>query len=298
MIIRKLKNFIKKPGNFFRYRSYRIRKAYYILNKFFHFKTSNLRKIDQKINSSLFEKGFLKIEDNELKKFNICFNEIQKEIKNKLNNIDYKLNHNIPINEILNSKDFSINSKSFLLATNKKLIKIVSNYFGYIPILTYISYWVSSNKKKILGTSQEYHLDHEDIKQLKGFYFLENIEKKNGPTIILQKKQSLDLVKHIGYTTKKNQKRINKNLANKYINKSTEIYLTGNKGTLYLVDTSVCFHKGSEKSEKSRKILAFQYLSPFATSFDLNWKNSDILDKPNWKKNNLKQFQKYLVGLI
>lgn len=298
MILRKIKNFIKRPGNFFRYRSYQIRKAYYILIKFFHFKTLNSRKIDQKINSSLFEKGFLKIENKELKKFNIFFNEIQNEINNKLKNRIYKLNHNIPMNVILNSKDFSINSKSFSLATNKNLIKIVSNYFGYIPILTHLSYWLSLNKKKILGSSQEYHLDHEDIKQLKGFYFLDNVEKKNGPTIILQKKQSLDLLMRIGYTTKKNQKRINKNLANKYIKKSTEIYLTGKKGTLYLVDTSVCFHKGSEKSKKSRKILAFQYLSPFSTSLDLNWKNSDILDKPYWKKNNLKQLQKYLVGLI
>lgn len=296
MIIKKFKNFIKKPGNFFRFRSYRIRKAYYILNKFFHSKTLNLRKVDQKINSSLFEKGFLKIENKELKKFNISFSEIQKEIQNKLDNSEYKINHNLPINKILNSKDFSINSKSFLLATNKNLIRIVSNYFGYVPILTHLSYWVSSNKKKLKGTSQEFHLDHEDIKQLKGFYFLENIEKKNGPTILLQKKQSLDLIMQIGYTTKK--KRLDKNLVNKYVDKSSEIYLTGKKGTLYLVDTSLCFHKGSEKSEKSRKILAFQYLSPFATSFDLNWKNSDILDKPYWKKNNLKQFQKYLVGLI
>ena len=115
---------------------------------------------------------------------------------------------------------------------------------------------------------------------------------------MLQKKKSSDLISKINYTTNKNQKRLKKDIINKYVKKSAEIYLTGKKGTLYLVDTSVCFHRGSEKSEKNRKILAFQYLSPFATSLDLNWKKSDILDKPHWQRNNLKKYQKYLVGLI
>lgn len=297
MIFTKLKTFIKKPGSFFRYRSFKIRKAYYVVNKFFHYETLNLRKVDQKINSSLFEKGYLKIENQELEKFNIHFKEIQKEIKNKLKNSKKKINYERPVNTILSSKDFSINSKSFLLATNKNLLRIVSNYFGYIPLLTHLSYWFSPNTKKLKGSSQEFHLDHEDIKQLKGFYFLENTKIQNGPTILLLKKKSQDLISKLNYKTNKNQKRLNKT-EEKNIKESDRIHLTGKKGTLYLVDTSVCFHKGSEKSEKNRKILAFQYLSPFATSFDLNWKNSDILNKPYWKKDKLKKFQKYLVGLI
>ena len=112
MIFTKLKTFIKKPGSFFRYRSFKIRKAYYVLNKFFHYKALNLRKVNQKINSSLFEKGYLKIENQELEKFNINFKEIQKEIKNKLKNRKKKINYERPINTILSSKDFSINSKS------------------------------------------------------------------------------------------------------------------------------------------------------------------------------------------
>ena len=178
------------------------------------------------------------------------------------------------------SRDFNNQSLELKFATNKYFIEIISRYLKCIPILTSLSLWYSPNLKFMENTSQEYHLDHEDFKQVKGFLFINEVDINTGPLNIISAEQSNDIQKLINYKMTKTSKRVNdktiQNLKKKLIIK--ENILTGNPGDLLLCDTSSCFHFGSRLGDKPkpRLILAFQYVTPFSFSMDWNWKNTNI----------------------
>ena len=76
----------------------------------------------------------------------------------------------------------------------------MSEYLGCIPILIYSNVWYSANDKIFEGSSQEYHLDHEDYKQIKGFLYLEDINEDNG-AMNLFTKNSNKIIQQINYKT-------------------------------------------------------------------------------------------------
>ena len=274
-------NFFKKifliiihPGILFRYRSFKIRKIYFILSKYLHLWTFFSRK--RKINymSNLFLKGYQKIDIDTLNKNNLNIDTIISDIENKMKNFKYSNNSN-NLKSIRVSDIYDTNSDVFNFLTSKYLINIVSEYLGCIPILTYSSIWYSENKEIVENSSQEYHLDHEDYKQVKGFLYLEDIDQSNGAMNLFTLNNSSEVIKKINYNTSPNKKRVNDNVFAKFENE--KIICKGKKGTLYLVDTSQCFHCGAKKSLKSRLLLSFQFITPWANHLKWNWKNSILI---------------------
>lgn len=292
----KIKTLINKPGHLFRYRSFFERKIYFFISKYLHFRTYLIRRFNKNDKFKSFHDGYLKLNPEDLRLLDINTSEIISEIEKMLSKSKNEVNHNKPINILLNSNDFNTESKTFKFISNENFVNIISNYLGFIPLLTHISFWHSPNKETIEDSSQEYHLDHEDIKQVKGFFLIDDVTEDCGPTIFLNSKNSKKIIKKINYKTNDNSKRINENLINQDYKKD-KINCTGKKGTLYLLDTSRCFHCGSRKSINPRKILAFQFITPFSTSLKWNWKNSEILDKPLWKNEKLSKLQKQIVGM-
>ena len=180
-MLSKFKTLIKKPGHLFRYRSLVERKIYFFLSKYLHTNTYLKRKTTQDLDLMNFKNGFLKLNPEDLYSLGVNVSEIISEIEDLIikKKINYKeqiknTGYEKPIIEILTSKDFNNQSKTFKLVTNNKLIKIISNYLGFIPLLTHITLWFSPNKKNVSNSSQEFHLDHEDIKQVKGFFLVED----------------------------------------------------------------------------------------------------------------------------
>ena len=191
---------------------------------------------------------------------------------------------------------FDTDSKVFRFLTSKFLIEKISKYFGCIPLLTYSSVWYSKNDKIIDNSSQEYHLDHEDYKQVKGFLYLEDIDETNGAMNLFSKKNSREVIKKVDYNTSPMKKRLKDNIFEKYENE--KIVCDGKKGTLYLVDTSKCFHYGARKSLKSRLLLTFQFITPWANYLKWNWKDSEIIKKNKWKLKNIDKTQKKIIGIV
>ena len=79
---------------------------------------------------------------------------------------------------------------------------------GCIPLLTYSSIWYTENQKSFKGSNQEYHLDHEDYTQIKGFLYLEDINESNGAMNLFSKKISRKVAKKINYKTSEDRKRV------------------------------------------------------------------------------------------
>ena len=79
------------------------------------------------------------------------------------------------------------------------MIEIVSKYLNCIPILTNLSLWYSPNDKIFKNSSQEYHLDHEDYKQVKGFLFINEIDLQTGPLNVINVQKMCIFKKIIKY---------------------------------------------------------------------------------------------------
>ena len=285
---------LKQPGVLIRYRSLQIRKIYFYLSKYFHLKIffKRKRKIDYKSNLHLY--GFEKIEIETLIKNDLNIGSMISELEEKIKNFNY-LNKNSHIETFDIPDIFDTDSKVFNFLTSKYLIDLVSKYLGCIPLLTYSSIWYSNNQKIFENSSQEYHLDHEDYMQVKGFLYLEDIDEKNGAMNLFSKEYSKRVVREINYKTSPERKRVEDGLFSKYENE--KIVCKGKKGTLYLVDTSKCFHCGARKSLDSRLLLTFQFITPWANYLEWNWKNSEIIKKNNWKIKELNNIQKKIIGI-
>lgn len=282
-----------KIKNIFRYKiihseiNYRIYKFLFNLinlkdflkNKHYK-KKSNENLHSQELN----EKGFLFLEDklcNDLKVDNI-----NNKIKNIINEDVKNLEKNKAFIKLATTEEILSNKDCFEFLTNNKLIGIINSYLGEVPQILHTQVWYSPNKKFIENTSQEFHLDHEDRKQVKLFLFLEDISEDNGPLELISKSHSEQKIKDTGYRLMGGDKP--KRLSDKSIILDHIIKCVGMQNSIILVDTSKVLHRGSTKSPKSRTIFMAQYVTKYSTS-----KNKDIVINNNsndTKSNKLKLF--------
>ena len=103
------------------------------------------------------------------------------------------------------------------------------------------------------------------------------------------------LAKNLNYNTSPDRKRVGDEVFSEYENE--KVICNGKKGTLYLVDTSKCFHCGARKSLNSRLLLTFQFITPWANYLSWNWKKSKVLKKNKWQIQNLNEIQKKVIGI-
>ena len=87
--------------------------------------------------------------------------------------------------------------------------------------------------------------------------------------------KSKKVIEELNYNTSPNKKRVKDDTFAKY--ETEKVVCKGKKGTLYLVDTSKCFHCGARKSLKSRLLLTFQFITPWANYLEWNWKKSSVI---------------------
>lgn len=286
----KLKIFFKRPGQYFRYKNKFLRNLYFQFSKFMHLKTYYSRVYKKKFSklnmksSDLMDKneGFKFIKLSKLNEKDTNINEVLNEVNHYLKYIDINKfkSSDDGIVSLKSSKDFSCDSPELKFVTNKYLIEIVSRYLNCIPLLTNLSLWYSPNDKFYENSSQEYHLDHEDFRQVKGFLFINDVDLESGPLNIINVLQSNKIQNLINYKLTKSEKRVNdliiKDLKKNHVDINENIMI-GKSGDLLLCDTSSCFHFGSRLGNKPRFILAFQFVTPFGFSMDWDWKNYEKL---------------------
>lgn len=306
----KIKIFLKIPGQYFRYKSKYFRAFYSVFSKIFHLRTFYLRSIKnnfykQKVkNNDLInkDKGFKKFDFNSLCEKGLDVSFLVKKIKQDLKDINLNKFERTDdgIINIFSSENYNCDSLEFKFVTNEYLVEIISRYLGCVPLLTHISLWYSPNKKINFESSQSYHLDHEDYRQIKGFLYIYDVDELSGPLNIINAIQSNKIQKKIQYRLTKLKKRVGDDLINNLKQQNIdidELSMVGKSGDLVLVDTSNCFHFGSRVGTKPRFVLAFQYITPFAFSLDWDWFNSKKLYH-EYCKNSENKIQKKIIGKI
>jgi len=167
----------------------------------------------------------------------------------------------------LTMPDLGLDSPYLRFALSDGVLGPVSEYLGLVPVLTYIDVWYSEHVPTEPYSSQLWHLDHADVKQVKVFLHCDAVDIASGPLTVLDAATSKLVAKRTRYTLAAS--RLSDDAVREAVGAAEGIPLTGPKGAATFVDTSRCFHFGSrvEPGAPPRKLVVFQYLTPFAFDF-------------------------------
>lgn len=151
-------------------------------------------------------------------------------------------------------------------ALNPGLIASVARYMGGLPVLYYVTVWVSEYAGETFGKSQLLHCDADDLRIASLFLYCSDVNEKSGPLTLIRAKDSQAMRDGLGYKYGGGGYRVSDADAAPYIKPDSEMTLTGPAGTLAAVDTARCFHQGSRvlKDGRPRVCAIFRYLTPNA----------------------------------
>jgi len=167
----------------------------------------------------------------------------------------------------LPAADLTADSPYLRFALSDGVLAPVAGYLGLVPVLTYVDVWHSAHVPREPFSSQLWHLDHADVTQVKVFLHCDDVERDSGPLTVLDSAASARLAKRLGYTFA--DSRVADQDVRRIVGDDAGVALTGGRGSAALVDTSRCFHFGSRVAEgaRPRKLVVFQFLTPFAFDF-------------------------------
>jgi hypothetical protein len=134
------------------------------------------------------------------------------------------------------------------------LVNIASHYLGEVPVLSSARLWWSPANASA-QSSQLYHFDEEDDRQLKFFLNITDVTTENGPFTLVSATVSAEIARHFGGS----HGRFTDELVNRFTAKDNPTSFVGPRGTLSAVDTSRCLHFGSRGNKNDRVVLMFQY---------------------------------------
>ena len=205
--------------------------------------------------------GFVKLNLSDVSKKNEFVKTIIK-FKKKFDEINQNSRVITQKKDYLRQYNFEFNEEVRNLAD--PFVDLVTKYLGSLPILDSVQLWYSPNETYELICSRLPHRDPEDFKQVKVFIPIEEIQLENGPLHLIDKHQSQLLYENL----------INKNLITKRNQKIEDKYVSNlnlrfhpmllNNNECALVDTCACYHFGSRKGSKPRKLLFLHFTTAFS----------------------------------
>ena len=157
-------------------------------------------------------------------------------------------------------KEFKIKITNFFdkelllsFAKNQYINKTISQYFGFEPTIRNISVWVDipNIETKSDVATQIFHRDFDDIKLVKIFLYLNDVNDRNGPFEYIKTSH----LEPWNYNLKSDNQSIRNNFSKEHFKS-----VIGKKNTLIIVDTNG-FHHGKKLSEGSRLLLTVSYSS-------------------------------------
>ena len=277
LIFKKLANRIDSPGNLFkptlRQRNLLIKfRKIILLNRFKKakekrgiIKNNSVYKIEKDKGYKLISSDNISLEElrqSLLNQFNIETDSLEEFEQRSSLTISGKGTPIIPINSD------HINNNELLLRflTSDQIISSIAEYIGVMPWLYSADIWLSRASETIENSSQHFHMDWEDQKIVKLFFFLDDITEHHGPFCLINKEDTQRVIDHYDerYKSKIVSQRLSDDEVYKVVDKEKLIKLTGPKNSIALVDTCNILHFGSRPSRFPRKMMACMYASPFS----------------------------------
>jgi hypothetical protein len=150
-------------------------------------------------------------------------------------------------------------------ALDPRVLAVVADYLGALPVLRMVELWRSVVVNRAPGNSQLYHNDHEDLRQMKVFVYVSDVDEASGPLTVVGAAESQEIRDRLGYVCKG---KIPDARIRPLLRSDVERTLTGPRGTIAFVDTSQVLHFGSRVQSTPRYVVQIQYVSP--TCFYVN----------------------------
>ncbi len=173
-----------------------------------------------------------------------------------LGEVELRRTNEFPIN-LMSTPDLLEHPDILELALHDEFLTPVSIYLGQVPRLTQLAiFW--SPKNKTINSSQKFHYDHRDTRQIKIFLNLNDVNEDNGPLCFLPADVSSLFISKIGYNQLKNDD----DVVYSACSRSTLIKNVGEAGTGVMVDTSRCLHYGSRQNKEDRLVFMASFVRP------------------------------------
>ena len=187
-----------------------------------------------------------------------------KQYINRKNNLIKKINLYDPQNDIwwLNNYQDLLNIDLVQhILSSSYLLNIAQTYFGCKPILHHFHFWASYPGD--LESTQIFHQDFDDIRFLKVFIYLNDVDSNNGPHCYVQK--SLQKAHEIIPIENKLSERLKNEFVEEHFGEDI-LHIEGNAGTMIIEDTHG-IHKGTHV--KKGKRFLFQIIYGCSTFYPL-----------------------------
>lgn len=148
-------------------------------------------------------------------------------------------------------------------ALRDDVLRAVTAYLGVVPILSSVNVYYSPAVEAGLASSQLFHCDGDDTRQVKIFVLCTEVTPENGPLTVMRASESEQVRRKIGYQYRN---RVRDEEAEAAVGTPDLHEVVGPPGTSAFVDTSRCFHYGSrvEAGAAPRLAAIIQYLTPFS----------------------------------
>ena len=167
------------------------------------------------------------------------------------------------------------------LALDDKLLEIIANYLGFMPRLHAVSAWLNYPTDAEPKVSQLWHRDPEDIKIVKAFIYLVDVDEDCGPFTYIPETQPFGS-RTVMLKEMEKRERVSDAQLSELLPPETWRVCTGPKNTMILADT-VGFHRGGKPSKGQRILITFTYTSQtpltgrsFHTDREPQWMTSDL----------------------
>ena len=144
------------------------------------------------------------------------------------------------------------------VALDVKLLEIVASYLGLWPCLHSVAGWLNYSTDAPAETSQLWHRDPEDLKLVKVFIYLEDVEEAQGPFTYIPKTQPFG--SRAPQALRCQAKRIDDDRMRRFFPPERWKVCTGPAGTMIVADT-VGFHRGGKPTTGTRLLITFTYTS-------------------------------------
>jgi hypothetical protein len=135
------------------------------------------------------------------------------------------------------------------------VLDVATAYLGSVPLLAGANLWWSPVNESA-RSSQLFHIDAEDFRQLKLFINIEETREDQGPLVFLPADISRNVLRKVGYR----KRRIPDALVEQTAGKDATVTFVGPAGSSVFVDTARCLHYGSRENRRDRLVLSIQFL--------------------------------------
>jgi hypothetical protein len=188
------------------------------------------------------------------------------------------LKKRIPEDSSFGTVPFALDPESAIakLAVEPRLLRPFAEYLGSVPLLHFVQLIYSPNDRQAAGSAQLFHLDGQDVRSLQVFVYLDDVTEENGPVTVLTARASEQVWRALRYRKTPTTKRVTDEVVKSLVSEKDLEVMTGKAGSICIFDGDRCFHFGSRKGTKPRRILHYEYVTAFAFT----------LPSPYWSRDN------------